>query len=86
MSKQDEYARELQLLAEKVEQEENQDISSILKANFEAVEHNMLLEEKNFSEEFKKQFLSQEYSLLEKVDLIDFWGICENNGRSNQTR
>ena len=49
-------------------------LSSVLSANFEGVEHNMLIEEEKFIREKNNMPFpnKQEYSILEKVDLIDF--------------
>ena len=49
-------------------------LSSVLSANFEVVEHNMLIEEEKFIREKNHMPFpnKQEYSILEKVDLIDF--------------
>ncbi|MBO5022374.1 MAG: hypothetical protein J6C53_02730 [Clostridia bacterium] len=48
--------------------------------------HIMLIEEKSFRPSKKLyQFLQEENSILEKVDLIDYWNLQES-GRNNQTR
>lgn len=48
--------------------------------------HIMLIEEKSFRLSKKLyQFLQEENSILEKVDLIDYWNLQES-GRNNQTR
>ena len=49
-------------------------ISSVLSANFDGHEHNMLIEEEKFIHERDNMPYPnfQEYSFLEKVDLIDF--------------
>ena len=49
-------------------------ISSVLSANFEGLEHNMLIGEEKFKLlQYEMPYPNmQEYSTLEKVDLIDF--------------
>lgn len=56
-------------------------ISSVLAANFGEQKHNMLIEEEKFiCEKDNMPYPSfQEYSLLEKVDLIDFRKSCGRN-------
>ncbi len=48
--------------------------------------HIMLIEEKSFIPSAKTyKILQEENSLLEKVDLIDYWNL-QKSGRNNQTR
>ena len=86
MTKHDEYAKALEEYAKKFDDKNCRDNSSILEEKFKAGEHIMLIEEKKIAEAQKELTkLEKENSLLEKVDLIDYWNICEN-GRTNKTR
>jgi len=60
-------------------------ISSVLSANFQGSLHNMLIEEEKYKVAFKDMPYPnlQEYSILEKVDLIDF---RKGNGRNKKRR
>ena len=79
------YVQELQNYAKNVEKGENGEISSILQANFEAIGHIMLIEEKKIAKFKMNLKLQKENALLEKVDLTDYWNILEY-GRANKTR
>jgi hypothetical protein len=61
-------------------------VSFVIHANFGAEKHNMVLEEENFRKFYNSDYLklSDEFSLLEKIDLTDFWK-CEY-GRTNKKR
>lgn len=86
MTRQDEYAKALEEYAKKNDREISRYNSSVLEENFKAGEHIMLIEEERFAKAEKQlKILQKENSLLEKVDLIDFWNICEN-GRTDKKR
>lgn len=86
MTKQDEYAKALKEYAKQVDRDDEIYISSILQEKLGADQHIMLIEEKMYSKSQKGfERLEKEFSLLEKVDLIDYWNIVEN-GRTNKTR
>ena len=83
MEKQNEYAAQLQLLADKVESGQNKQISSILKENSDGRQHIMLIEDEILEKGYKIQPMD-EYYLLEKVDLLDFWSRLEFNGHKTR--
>ena len=60
-------------------------ISCVLSANFDGCQHNMLIEEEKYKilQGEMPYPNMQEYSILEKVDLIDF---RKNNGRNKKRR
>lgn len=76
------YARELKKLTKNHKKDF---LSSVISANFEGCQHNMLIEEDKFILEKDNMPYPnfQEYSLLEKVDLIDY-GKCY--GRNKKRR
>lgn len=71
MLKQYRYAKALKRLTKKHKKDY---LSSVLDANFEGQKHNMLIEEEIYIREAQNMPYPnmQEFSLLEKVDLIDF--------------
>jgi len=83
MERQEEYANMLEEYAR--QSDKNRDISLFLQENFNDKKHIMLIEEKKIEKQYKKlSYLNKETSLLEKVELIDFW--TGEDGRTNKTR
>ncbi len=79
MTKQSQYAKALEEYAK------TRDFSSFKQESFSKGMHIMLIEEEAIKRYFLKNEKAQkESSLLEKVELTDFWKI--ENGRTNKTR
>lgn len=76
------YARALQKQAKKLKKDY---ISYVLSANFQGCQHNMLIEEEKYKllQRDMPYPNFQEYSILEKVDLIDF---RKSYGRNKKRR
>ena len=81
MTKRADYVKQLKRYGQEVDKR----ISS-LSANLGEQMHKMQVEEEKFAKEYDElSSLDDSSSLLEKVELIDYWKL-ENNGRTNKKR
>ena len=66
----DRYKRELESLSAKYDNIYGEEIANLIES-----QHKMFVGRDNFEKEFRETFraLAEEYVLLEKVELIDYW-------------